>query len=382
MKRFLALVLTLLMCLSLAACGSSDETTPSDDSTDTPADDTTAESTPDIASLKIGAFSNSTTTDGGYTQAFYNDLKAVQAAYNMSDDQIIMVENVYDGTPDVSNIIQQLITEGCNMIIAHSNGYCDDMAKYAEQYPDIRFYCYEGTTSELVNAYTINNLEVMYLMGYLCSAMSDGDELGFIAPMQNSHIIRSMDAFALGAKKQNPNATVKVMWVNSWWDPETDKLCAETLIGAGVNVMAYYGSTATALQACEAAGAYCTGFHVDMHDYAPKACLTSFVWNWQPILSEMIDRYLNNDMSMDIIYGDMSTDCAHMADINTDIVPAEIADEVNALMEEAKAGGLDVFAGPIYDNEGNLVVEEGDTITKDELIGLMFLVDNIDGNVA
>lgn len=376
MKKFVALLLTLLMCLSLIACGSDTQTPPAADDGDT------AVTASDIKDLKIGAFSNSTTTDGGYTMAFYRDLKAVQAAYGMADEQIVMVENVYDGTPDVSNIIQQLINEGCNMIIAHSNGYCDDMAKYAEQYPDVRFYCYEGTTSELVNTYTINNLEVMYLMGYLCSAMSEGNELGFIAPMQNSHIVRSMDAFALGAKAENAEATVKVMWVNSWWDPETDKLCAETLIGAGINAMAYYGSTATALQACEEAGAYGTGFHVDMHDFAPKACLTSFMWNWQPIFTEMVERYLDGDKTMDTIYGNMSTGCANMAPINTDLVPADVADAVNALLDGAKAGELDVFAGPIYDNEGNLVVAEGETISEEDLMGLMFLVDNIDGSIA
>lgn len=379
MKKFLALVLALVMCLSMAACGAKEETAAP--AAPEAAEAAEVETAADIKDLKIGAFSNSTVTDGGYTQAFYTALTAVQTAYGMADEQIVMVENVYDGTPDVANIIQQLINEGCNMIIAHSNGYCDDMAVYAEKYPEVRFYCYEGTTSELVNPYSVNNLEVMYIMGYLCAAMSEGNELGFIAPQQNSHIIRSMDAFALGAKAKNEDATVKVMWVNSWWDPETDKLCAETLIGAGVTSMAYYGSTATALQACEAAGAYCTGFHVDMHDYAPNACLTSYMWNWQPILTEMVERYLAGDASMDTIYGNVANDCAKMAPVNTDLVPAEIAAEVEALMEKAQAGELDVFAGPIYDNEGNLVVEEGDTITEEDFVGLMFLVDNINGKL-
>ena len=66
--------------------------------------------------------------------------------YGMSDDQLIMVENIYDGTPDVQNIIQQRINEGCNVIIGHSNGYNEDLDVYARKYPDIRFYCYEGST--------------------------------------------------------------------------------------------------------------------------------------------------------------------------------------------------------------------------------------------
>ena len=90
------------------------------------------------------------------------------------------------------------------------------------------------STSDAVCTYTIHNHKAIYELGYLCALMSEGDELGFIAPMQNAHIIRSIDAFALGAKAANENAKVRVMWVNSWWDAETDKLCAETLISAGV----------------------------------------------------------------------------------------------------------------------------------------------------
>ena len=255
------------------------------------------------------------------------------------------------------------------------------MDVFAQQYPDIQFYCYEGITSDKITTYSINNQEVMYMLGYLCAKVSDGDEVGFIAPMQNSHIIRSIDAFALGAKRANENAKVRVMWVNSWWDPETDKLCAETLISEGINAMAYYGSTSAALQACEANGAYCTGFHIDMHDYAPNACLSSFVWNWVPILSEIVERYIAEDNSHEMIIGGLDTDCAQMAPLNTDIIDADIVADVEALQEQIMAGEIDVFAGPIYDNEGNLVVAEGETVTEEDLFSIMYLVDNVIGSL-
>lgn len=375
----IALLLSVLMICSLfTGCGSKDETEDTADAEQANEVETQGRSLED---LKIGAFSNSTITDGGYTQSFYNCLETLKANYGLSDDQVILVENVYDGTPDVQNIIQQLINEGCNVIIGHSNGYNEDMDVFAQQYPDIQFYCYEGITSDKITTYSINNQEVMYMLGYLCAKVSDGDEVGFIAPMQNSHIIRSIDAFALGAKRANENAKVRVMWVNSWWDPETDKLCAETLISEGINAMAYYGSTSAALQACEANGAYCTGFHIDMHDYAPNACLSSFVWNWVPILSEIVERYVAEDNSHEMIIGGLDTDCAQMAPLNTDIIDADIVADVEALQEQIMAGEIDVFAGPIYDNEGNLVVAEGETVTEEDLFSIMYLVDNVIGSL-
>ena len=385
MKKVIALLLSVLMVCSLFTGCSSNGAQTNDDGTSTSnqGGEPSGEGSEgrDLADLKIGAFSNSTITDGGYTQAFSTALETVKANYGLSDDQVILVENVYDGTPDVQNIIQQLINEGCNVIIGHSNGYNEDMDVFAQQYPDIQFYCYEGLTSDKITTYSVSNKEVLYMLGYLCAKVSDGDEVGFIAPMQNSHIIRSIDAFALGAKRANENAKVRVMWVNSWWDPETDKLCAETLISEGINAMAYYGSTSAALQACEAAGAYCTGFHIDMHDYAPNACLSSFVWNWVPILDEIVDRYVTEDNSREMIIGGLDSGCAQMAPLNTDIIDAEIVADVEALQEQVMSGEIDVFAGPIYDNEGNLVVEEGDTLTEEELFSVMYLVDNVIGTL-
>lgn len=384
MKKLVALLLSVLMVCSLfTGCASKDESKAEEPAapaqTEAPSDEKTEGR--DLADLKIGAFSNSTITDGGYTQAFHNSLETVKANYGLSDDQVILVENVYDGTPDVQNIIQQLINEGCNVIIGHSNGYNEDLDVFAQQHPEIQFYCYEGTTSDKVTTYSVNNQEVIYLLGYLCAKVSDGDEVGFIAPMQNAHIIRSVDAFALGAKRANENAKVRVMWVNSWWDPETDKLCAETLMSEGINAMAYYGSTSAALQACEANGAYCTGFHIDMHDYAPKACLSSFVWNWVPILSEIVDRYVAEDNSQEMILGGLDMGCAQMAPLNADIIDADIIADVEALEKQVMSGEVDVFAGPVYDNQGNLVIAEGDTLHEEDLFSVMYLVDNVIGSL-
>lgn len=399
MKKLLALILALVLVLAMAACSKVDTPAASADSTSEPAADTAAEPTVqddaaqtdaaptetaaaanDISTLKIGAFSNSGVQDGGYTQAFYTGLKAVMDKYGMSDDQLIMVENIYDGTPDVQNIIQQLINEGCNVIIGHSNGYNEDLDVYARKYPDIRFYCYEGGTSDAVCTYTIHNHQAIYELGYLCALMSEGDELGFIAPMQNAHIIRSIDAFALGAKAANENAKVKVMWVNSWWDAETDKLCAETLISEGVTAMAYYGSTSAALQACQEKGVYCTGFHIDMHDYAPDACMSSFCWNWEPILTKIVERYLAGDTSMDMLIGTVADGSAAIAPLS-DFVPDDVKQKVADVQQKITDGEIDVFAGPVYDNEGNLQIAEGSTLSEEDLFSVFYLVDNVIGTL-
>lgn len=198
--------------------------------------------------------------------------------------------------------------------------------------------------------------------------------------MQNAHIIRSIDAFALGAKAANENATVKVMWVNSWWDAETDKLCAETLISEGVTAMAYYGSTSAALQACEEKGVFCTGFHIDMHDYAPNACISSFCWNWEPILTKIVDRYVAGDDSMDMLVGTVADGSALVAPLS-DAVPADVKEKVEAIQTQVANGEIDVFAGPVTDNLGNVQIAEGETLSEADLFDVLYLVDNVIGTL-
>lgn len=48
---------------------------------------------------------------------------------------------------------------------------------------------------------------------------------------------------------------------------------------------------------------------------------------------------------------------------------------------ESRSGEVDVFAGPIYDNQGNEVVAEGDTIHEEDLFSVMYLVDNVIGTL-
>jgi simple sugar transport system substrate-binding protein len=42
---------------------------------------------------------------------------------------------------------------------------------------------------------------------------------------------------------------------------------------------------------------------------------------------------------------------------------------------------FDPFTGPIYDNQGSLKIPEGQTASKDELLSMMYYVDNVDGTI-
>ena len=100
-----------------------------------------------------------------------------------------------------------------------------------------------------------------------------------------------------------------------------------------------------------------------------------------PILSEIVDRYVSNNNSHDMIIGGMDTDCAQLAPVNADIVDADVIADVEALEQQVRSGEVVVFTGPIYDNQGNEVVAEGQTLTEEDMFSVMYLVDNVIGTL-
>ena len=108
--------------------------------------------------------------------------------------------------------------------------------------------------------------------------------------------------------------------------------------------------------------------------------MSSFCWNWEPILTKIVERYLNNDASMEMLLGTVADGSANIAELS-DFVPQEVKDKVTAVTAQIANGEIDVFAGPIYDNQGKLQIEEGSTLAEEDLFSVFYLVDNVIGTL-
>ena len=390
MKRLIALLLVLAMVACLfVGCGSTEEDTQDDSSSSEStggesgdaASGDTASGEVDYSSMKVGLLLNNTVTDGGWNQAMAESMERTKEELGLSDDQVIIVESIPDGGAEADSTIVQLVDEGCNFIIGGSSGFTVNINAACSQYPDVYFSQFEGSSADNYCSFTCWDIEAIFMCGYAAALMSEGDELGFVAAQPQASVVRAVDAWAAGAKAANPNATVQVMWVNSWYDPAGDKECANTLLQSGITALGYHGSTTAVAQAAEEAGAYCTGFHVDMHDYAPKAVLTSFVWNWAPVFNEMITQIATDTWTSDTKYADMADGAASIADWNTDIMPEDVVAQCQEMYDSIVNGEYTVMAGPITDNEGNELLAEGETFTLEELQNCYFLLDNVIGEL-
>ena len=186
----------------------------------------------------------------------------------------------------------------------------------------------------------------------------------------------------MGAKYGNPDATVRVQWANSWFDPAAETECAKTLIQSGIKVMGINATSPAIPQTCEEAGVYCTGYHQDMRDYAPNAVLCSHVWNWGPVFTDVFKKYAETGEPWGeyLFYG-QDKGCPTIAEINMKVVSQETADKVLEAQEKIKSGELEVLTGEIKDNEGNIVVPKGQVMSNEKIMDMGCLFENVKGQL-
>ena len=184
--------------------------------------------------------------------------------------------------------MERLITRGHKIIFATSYGYLDDAIKVGEKYPDVTFLHAGGLkTSKNVGTYWADSDDGMYLAGVTAGSVSKTGKLGFSAAFQIPQLMRSINAFTLGAQSVNPNATTTVVWTGAWWEPQKETEAVNAFADQGIDVVAeQVDSPITIAQTAEKRGIYMIGKDVDIHDRAPKAWLTGVSWNWGPMMVE------------------------------------------------------------------------------------------------
>ena len=193
-------------------------------------------------------------------------------------------------------------------------------------------------------------------------------------------VIRHLDAFTLGVRAVNPQATVKVVWVNSWYDPAKEKEATKSLLEAGCDVLGQDSDSYAPQQAAEEKGIFCIGYDSDMRSYAPKANLTSEVWDWGPFYVKTVQDVIAGTWKSSNYWGAMSDNIVKLTPIS-DRVPADVKKLVEDKTSEIKAGKLEPFTGPIKDNTGKLRVEAGQKMSDADIWNINWLVEGVDGTV-
>lgn len=378
MKKHITLFLVIVMvgCMFIGCISNSNNSGVADETVTT-----NIQGEVDYSNVKVGMLLYATKIDNGWSQCAAESLMRTAEELGFSEEQVILVENVAQGGEEANSTIRQLVDEGCNLIIGSSSGYTVDIQEAAKEFPDIYFAQFEGESGDNYCAYTCWDVEAIFMGGYAAALMSDVDELGFVAAHPQASVVRDINAWAAGARAANPNATVKVTWTNSWYDPAAEKECTNALLDTGIQAVGQHIGSTAVCEACEINGAYTTGIHWDKQTYGPNSVLTSFVWNWAPVYHEIITQVATGTWTSDVKAGNMADGVACITPWNADIMPQEVIDQCDEMYDAIVSGKYVVMEGPIYDNQGNQILSEGEHFTLNDYISMDFLLENVIGEI-
>ncbi|MCB2218303.1 BMP family ABC transporter substrate-binding protein [Desulfofustis glycolicus] len=287
------------------------------------------------------------------------------------------VEAVAEG-PDSERVMLNMARKGYDLIFATSFGYMDPMLKVAKQFPDTVFmHCSGFKTADNMGTYFGRMYQARYLSGMVAGAMSKSNTLGYVAAFPIPEVIRGINAFALGARAVNPEATVRVVWTKTWYDPATEKEAAKSLLDVGADVIAQHQDSPGPQEAAQEKGVYSIGYNSDMTQFAPKAHLTAPIWNWGPFYIETVKQVMDGSWQSASVWPGLAEGTVDLAPIS-DVVPQEVRDQVMA-KKAAIIAGEEVFTGPINDQSGAEKVAAGTAMTDEELLGMTWFVQGVIG---
>lgn len=380
-KKIVALVLALVLVFALAACGGNTDTDPSGDGTSTGE----KQPMPAIAKddIKVGVLHIGDPADGaGYSYAHDSGIVEMQKAIGLRDDQIIRKNNVADDNDTaIETALNELIEAGCNIIFATSWGYMEKVNEAATAHPEIIFSHCSGYMSNDTN---FNNYfgqiyQARYLAGIVAGLKTESDKIGYVAAQDNNNpeVTGGIDAFALGVKSVNPDAKIYVKVTNTWFDLQKEKAAAVALLDEGCDVIAQHQDTTQPMVAAQERGAYGIGYNSDMAVQVPDAVLTSVVWHWGVYYTAAVQAAIDGTWTADNYFDGMKEGLLGLTDL-TDLCAEGTKEKVDEATQKILNGELQVFAGEIKDNEGNVRVKAGESLDDAYIAGeINWYVDNV-----
>ncbi len=318
--------------------------------------------------------------DGGWSQAHFEGLQYV--CENVDNAHVAYMENVAEGA-DAEQVFRSLARKGFDYIIGTSFGYMEPMSAVAEEFPDQQFLHVSGFMSNEENFGNIMGAmeDFKYLSGMLAGsrAMVDGNpKLGYIATFPIPEEYRLGNAFMLGALETCPECTMDVRWINTWHDPQIEREAAASLFDAGAQVVFTGADTPAPAAVAEELGDKWGITYDWAGSCTSPACLTAPYWLWGAEYARIADGIVDGSYTPGWVYFDADSQGMGLYGFMEGEEPtpgiADLPEEDVQLVEDTLAAMLagefdrfDVFSGPITDNQGNVVVPEGESLEQGDL---------------
>ena len=326
--------------------------------------------------LKVGFIFLGPIGDYGWTWAHNKGRLALESALG-DKVETIYVENVAEDA-SATPLISDLANQGCKLIFTTSYGYMDQTLEVAGKFPDVKFeHCTGFKRADNVSTYNSKFHEGRAVEGTIAGMMSKSGKLGYLGSYKVPEVVLGVNSFTLAAQKKNPNATVKLVMIDSWYDPPKEAAATETMINLGADIIATHTDSPGPLQILEQKGLSGFGQGADMSQFAPHAHLTAIEDIWGPYYIERAQAVLDGSWKSTDTWDGFKEGTVVISPYNAS-VPADVKAEADKIQAGYKDGSFNIFTGPIYDTEGTLKVKEGETLSLGDMATMDWFVKGIE----
>jgi basic membrane protein A and related proteins len=339
---------------------------------------TAAAPAPASEPLKVGFVYVSPTGDAGWTSQHHEGRDQMLKALG---DKVssTYVEKVPEGA-DAERVIRDLAQQGHKLIFTTSFGFMNPTLKVAEEFKDVKFEHATGyKTAENVNIYSARFYEGRYLAGVIAGRMTKSNTLGYVAAFPIPEVLQGINAFTLGARSVNPKAQVRVVWVNTWYDPGKERDAANALMGQGADVITHHTDSTATVAAAEEKGRMAVAYHSNMAKFGPNAQLAAVTHHWGDYYTQRAQAVVDGKWSVAPVWGGIRENMIRLEGVS-DKLPGDVVDAYKAREAEIRAGTLHPFTGPLRSNDGKVVHESG-PLTDEQLWKMDYYVEGVVGKV-
>ncbi|GAB3554061.1 BMP family ABC transporter substrate-binding protein [Noviherbaspirillum agri] len=332
----------------------------------------------DPAPLNVGFVYVSPIGDAGWTMQHDIARKEMEKTFG-AKIKTKFVESVPEGA-DAERVIRDLAQQGNKLIFTTSFGYMNPTLKVAKQFPGVKFVHLTGyKTAPNVATANARFYEARYLAGVLAGKMSKTNVAGYVGAFPIPEVLQGINAFTRGMRSVNPKAEVKVIWVNSWFDPGKERDAALTLMGQNADVITHHTDSTAIVQAAEEKGKYAVSYHSDMKKFGAKAQLAAVTHHWDKLYIKHAQDVMDGKWKSGGVWGGIKEGMVKLEAINAS-VPADVKQLIAAKEKEIASGKLTPFDAPVKDNEGKVRLDKG-SLNDDALNKMDYYVEGVSGKL-
>ena len=379
MKKILALLLAAMMVLAFAACGEDNGGTPTPTpdvkgmSADVLPRNAVTPTTQIPDDFKIGMIclhDENSTYDNNFIQA----LRQVQKDLGLSDDQVIIVNNIGEDSSCYDAAVDLAKNKGCKVIFADSFGHESFMKQAAQEYPEVQFCHATGTSGKIAGIENFHNAFASIYEGRYVAGVAAGMKLnemiaageitaeqaviGYVGAFTYAEVISGMTSFYLGARSVCPTATMKVRYTGSWYDQAKEQEAATALIEKDKCVLiSQHADSLGAPTACELAGVPNVSYNGSTYSAGETTFIVSSAINWAPYFQYIIETAAKGEKIDSDWCGTIATNSVVLSGVNLDVAAEGTVEKLNEVIKALEAGTLHVFDTASFTVDGKNLTE-------------------------